>query len=69
MSNDIPWIDDYDDSEEGITDCCPACGEQYDEIDFEYQICSVCGFKNVPDKEIDFDEESEDNNPNDSRNL
>jgi len=23
---------------------CPNCGSTYDEIDYEYQICSLCGY-------------------------
>ena len=23
---------------------CPKCGRQYDEIDFDYQSCSKCGW-------------------------
>lgn len=36
------WDDDY-----GEDDChteCPKCGRDYDDIDYEYQICSKCGW-------------------------
>lgn len=34
---------DFDESEddEGYSNC-PKCGHEYDEIDFEYQICHIC---------------------------
>ena len=60
---------DEDDDMPIMHDSCPQCGEVYDDIDYEYQICSDCGFNNNPGSDVDFDEESEDNNPNDSRNL
>lgn len=25
---------------------CPSCGKEYDEIDFDYQICNYCGYDN-----------------------
>lgn len=39
------WWDDEDD-EPILPDYCPVCGFEYDDIDFEYQICSVCGHNN-----------------------
>ena len=33
-----------DDSEDGLFENCPACGRSYDHIDFDYQICSKCGW-------------------------
>lgn len=30
---------------EGSTSC-PQCGNDYDEIDYEFQICHICHFKN-----------------------
>ena len=42
--------DDYlfnDDSDEELFDSnCPCCGEEYDEIDYEYQICHMCKYNN-----------------------
>ena len=26
-------------------DSCPRCRKEYDEIDHEYQICSLCGYE------------------------
>lgn len=38
---------DYDDEDEVTLDeTCPNCGTEYDEIDYEYQICHHCGFNN-----------------------
>lgn len=39
--------DDYTDE-----DNCPACGKGYDEIDYEYQICSHCNHDNDLTKEV-----------------
>ena len=33
----------FDDEESAYTDC-PKCGRTYDEIDYEYQCCSKCGW-------------------------
>lgn len=33
-----------DDVENMPSDSCPKCGRTYDEIDFDYQICSKCGW-------------------------
>jgi len=27
-----------------IYESCPNCGRTYDEIDYDYQICSLCGY-------------------------
>lgn len=41
------WEPDFDDSEKIEVDFnCPNCGCEYDEIDFEYQICHYCNFNN-----------------------
>ncbi len=32
--NDMVLLDEY----------CPDCGEYYDEIDYEYQICHYCKY-------------------------
>ena len=44
--------DDFldDDPPDGDLDC-PYCGREYDEIDFEFQICSYCKFNNNGTKE------------------
>lgn len=34
------YLDDY----EGPLESCPNCNREYDDIDFDYQICSYCGF-------------------------
>lgn len=41
--------EDYDPPEEEseMLDNCPNCGEEYDEIDHEYQICHFCGYNAV----------------------
>ncbi len=44
------WNDGDEDDEIIILDSCPNCGEIYDEIDPEYQICSFCKYKNNPPK-------------------
>lgn len=35
-------------NEDGVVldEYCPNCGKEYDEIDFEYQICSHCDYDN-----------------------
>lgn len=38
--------DDYYDDVERGDDSCPCCGRAYDEIDYEYQICSRCNWDN-----------------------
>lgn len=63
----IDYDDDYEEIDGGIIlDNCPNCGEPYDEIDYEYQICHLCNHDAHPDV-IDDDDDSTD--PNDSRNL
>lgn len=37
---------DYDEEESQLPEFCPNCGYEYDEIDYEYQICHVCGYNN-----------------------
>jgi len=36
---------DFDD-EIILDETCPNCGHEYDEIDYEYQICHYCKFNN-----------------------
>lgn len=43
-SNDELNFDDDEDL--WLDDVCPNCGNEYDEIDFEYQICHICKFNN-----------------------
>lgn len=48
------WEDDweFDDDEDDNMDLdCPKCNREYDEIDYEYQICHRCGFNNNKPKE------------------
>jgi len=35
-------MEDFD--EEQMRDYCPNCGRGYDEIDYNYQSCSKCGY-------------------------
>ncbi len=34
--------EEEDDEFIGMFHCCPNCGREYDEIDFEYQRCHFC---------------------------
>lgn len=36
--------DELDDAEMGMLYNCPKCGHEYDEIDYEYQICHHCNW-------------------------
>jgi ribosomal protein L37E len=36
--------DDFDFNEDDMYDSCPNCGRDYDEIDYDYQMCSRCGY-------------------------
>jgi ribosomal protein L37E len=36
--------DYFEDDEEATHHDCPKCGRTYDEIDYEYQACSKCGW-------------------------
>ena len=46
--DDSIFLMDLDcDPESKIPDeICPFCGNEYDEIDYEYQICHYCKYKN-----------------------
>lgn len=46
-----PDWEDFEDDEIKGDWFCPQCGEEYDEIDQEYQICHLCRFNNNPKKE------------------
>lgn len=49
-------IQDIQDSEDEIeyqemiegsaSEACPKCGNTYDDADFDFQLCSICGFDN-----------------------
>ncbi|MEO8231624.1 MAG: hypothetical protein ABI638_05045 [Ignavibacteriota bacterium] len=39
-----------DDEEITVDETCPQCGNDYDDIDFDYHICHRCGYNNDPDK-------------------
>lgn len=38
--------DPEDEEETDGDDNCPSCGQEYDEIDYEYQICQYCNHNN-----------------------
>lgn len=43
VDNILPnWEDDQEDG--SLLDNCPNCGKEYDEIDYEYQICHHCRY-------------------------
>ena len=44
----LPVPEDDWDYNDGIPmdDVCPNCNVEYDEIDYEYQICHFCKFNN-----------------------
>lgn len=44
-------IDYYDDYEESLYNYCPECYNYFDDIDFDYQICSRCGWDAEKDQE------------------
>jgi ribosomal protein L37E len=46
MENKDPEDDYFDDEyyENQPHEDCPKCGRSYDDIDFDYQICSRCGW-------------------------
>jgi len=48
--NDIhDW--EFEDDDDCIGDIdCPNCGREYDEVDFEYQICHHCKYNNNASK-------------------
>lgn len=41
--DEMDWDDD--DQDPNMSDYCPACRTVYDEIDYEYQICSICKYE------------------------
>jgi len=45
--------DDFDeDYDESCLDSCPQCQRWYDEIDYDYQACSKCGYDAGLDKYV-----------------
>lgn len=49
-------FDDWDEPEEGdvvLDEYCPNCHHEYDEIDYEYQICHICHYENKIIKNLD----------------
>lgn len=40
------YLDDY----EGMLESCPKCGREYDDIDFDYQICHHCNHDANPNR-------------------
>ncbi len=47
MTNqNLPDPDGWDDPECFGDTSCPNCGLEYDEVDYEYQICHICKFNN-----------------------
>ena len=50
----VPDLDPYDfeddddpDEEDVLDENCPVCGHEYDEIDYDYQICHRCHHNNL----------------------
>lgn len=45
LNNDelYEWDDENDPN---MDNDCPNCKQEYDNIDYEYQICSICGYDN-----------------------
>lgn len=37
---------DIDEEEDSLDQNCPNCGREYDEIDYDYQICHRCRYQN-----------------------
>ena len=50
-NNNLP---DYDEEYEANQpyESCPNCGETYDDADFDFQICHICGYNVDVEKEI-----------------
>ena len=40
------FFDREDDDDSDLDDSCPHCGREYDEIDYEYQMCHFCKYEN-----------------------
>ena len=43
---------DEDNNKNAPYDSCPGCGEPYDDADFDFQICHICGYNVDVEKEI-----------------
>ena len=52
LAADADYEEDYfdEDGEEAAYHDCPKCGRSYDEIDYEYQSCSKCGWDEAGQK-------------------
>lgn len=48
MEND--YFDDYEDDDSNLSNTCPKCNRDYDEIDYEYQICHYCKWDSENEK-------------------
>jgi hypothetical protein len=46
VPDELPDDDCGDFDEDQLDENCPNCGREYDEIDWEYQICHHCKFNN-----------------------
>lgn len=53
LPDSLPLAEDFDESqyysdliENFPNESCPRCGNDYDDADFDFQICSRCGFDN-----------------------
>lgn len=42
----MSWYYNHDQDDYDGDDTCPCCGKNYDEIDYEYQICHYCKHEN-----------------------
>ena len=48
MANIISNPEDFEDEDlDNLDGICPNCNKEYDEIDYEYQICHICKFNNT----------------------
>lgn len=41
---DFDFDEDEDEEGKALDTNCPNCGREYDEIDYEYQICHHCAY-------------------------
>lgn len=48
-NNQDEFNERFYDEDEGMNTHCPDCGREYDEIDYEYQICTPCKKGRVPE--------------------
>ena len=48
MSNILSNPEEFEEDDTcDLDSICPNCNAEYDEIDYEYQICHICKFNNV----------------------